>query len=194
MLNLEGKREFSLLLSNYAECIRALCLDNQILLVCERNFHIFWSSFDSQDSFASYDNSRLSLDNGNVCFFSWNTADDIRLNPFVNIQDEWIFAPDGLWIALLAVNFILSCYISCHEESVATLLNNFQAAIKPKLKVVIFIKKRRDYFAVVEIIDRHIDTFSFWNIVSISSDSYFIYLNNHKLIDPFNASIDSFVL
>lgn len=95
---------------------------------------------------------------------------------------------------MLAMYLILSCNISCHKESVPTLFNNFQATVESKLKVVVFIKKRRDYFAVVKIIDVDIDTFSLRNMVSISFDDHFIYLNNHKFIDPFNASIDSFVL
>lgn len=92
------------------------------------------------------------------------------------------------------MNLILSCDISCHKESVATLFNNFQAAVEAKLKVIVFIKKWRDYFSVVKIIDVNIDTFSLWNMVSISFDGHFVYLNNHKFIDPFNASIHSLVL
>lgn len=95
---------------------------------------------------------------------------------------------------MLSMNFILSCNISSHKESVATLFNNFQAAVESKLKVIVLIKKWRYNFSVVKVIDVKIDTFSLWNIVSISFDGHFIYLDNHKFIDPFNTSIHSLVL
>jgi mitochondrial fission protein ELM1 len=61
------------------------------------------------------------------------------------------------------------------------------------LQIVILIEKWRNDLSIVKIIDCNVDVFSLWDVITISSHSNFINLNDGEDEDPFNTSIDSLV-